>query len=34
MKVITRQDIVSGLKRVGLVAGDTVMVHTSLKRIG
>ena len=34
MKTILKSDIVKALKRVGLQSGDSVMVHTSLRRIG
>ena len=34
MRVVTKQEIVNALKTVGLSAGDTVMVHTSLRKMG
>lgn len=34
MRVVTKQEIVNALKTVGLNAGDTVMVHTSLRNMG
>lgn len=34
MEVILKEDIVRQLRKVGLERGDTVMVHTSLKRMG
>ena len=34
MRVILKEEIVNVLKALGLASGDTVMVHTSLKRIG
>lgn len=34
MKVITKQEIICKLKELGLLRGDVVMVHTSLKSIG
>jgi len=33
-KSFTTADIISDLKRIGIVAGDNVLVHTSLSRIG
>jgi aminoglycoside 3-N-acetyltransferase len=32
--VVTKQDIVTGLKNLGLKAGDTALVHSSLSRFG
>ena len=34
MKVITKEDIIKGLKETGLKRNDTVIVHTSLKSMG
>lgn len=34
MPVILKEDMITKLKEVGLEKGDTVMVHTSLKRMG
>ncbi|SFT35110.1 aminoglycoside 3-N-acetyltransferase [Lachnospiraceae bacterium XBD2001] len=34
MKTVTKTDIVTDLKNLGLTQGDTVMVHTALKSIG
>lgn len=34
MRVVTKKEIVNALKTVGLSAGDTVMVHTSLRKMG
>ena len=34
MKTEVKSDIIDALKRVGLQRGDTVMVHTSLGKIG
>ncbi|MBQ1607625.1 MAG: AAC(3) family N-acetyltransferase, partial [Lachnospiraceae bacterium] len=34
MKTVTKTDIVTDLKKLGLKQGDTVMVHTALKSIG
>lgn len=34
MKTVFKSDIVNALKSVGLQSGDSVMVHTSLRRIG
>ena len=34
MEVILKEDIACQLRKVGLEQGDTVMVHTSLKRMG
>ena len=34
MEVILKDDIACQLRKVGLEQGDTVMVHTSLKRMG
>ena len=34
MEVILKEDIARQLRKVGLEQGDTVMVHTSLKRMG
>ncbi len=32
--MVTKQDIVKGLRKVGLAAGDTVVVHSSLRSFG
>ena len=34
MKAVTKKDIIKGLKRLGLEAGDSVMVHSSLSSFG
>ena len=34
MEVILKEDIARQLRKVGLERGDTVMVHTSLRRMG
>lgn len=34
MRVILKEDMITKLREVGLEKGDTVMVHTSLKRMG
>ena len=34
MNVVTKTDIKNGLEKIGLHSGDTVMVHTSLSKIG
>ena len=34
MEVILKENIACQLRKVGLERGDTVMVHTSLKRMG
>lgn len=34
MKTVFRQEITDALKRAGLQRGDSVMVHTSLGKIG
>ena len=34
MKTVFKSDIIDALKRAGLQKGDSVMVHTSLGKIG
>lgn len=34
MKTVIKSDIIDALKEIGLQRGDSVMVHTSLSRIG
>lgn len=34
MRAITKDEIISGLKTLGVKNGDVVMVHTSFKNIG
>ena len=34
MKVVRKEDIVQGLRKIGLKRGDIIIVHTSLKNIG
>lgn len=33
-KLVLKKDIIDGIKKVGIVNGDTVMVHASLSSMG
>ena len=34
MKIVTKKDILQGLKRLGLKKGDHILVHTALGSFG